>query len=51
MFLRDNVNLKIVLGHLMESIFMSKYLMRMHQDIGVRSITQHKMCWRHAHLI
>ena len=49
--LKDNVNLRIVLGHLMEHMFVSKCLMRMHQDIGVGRVTQHKMCWRHAHLI
>ena len=32
--LRDIFNFKIVLGHLMEHIFVSKCLMRMHQDIG-----------------
>ena len=51
MFLRDNVNLRIVLGHLMEYMFVSKYLIRMHQDIEVERVTQHKMCGRHAHLI
>ena len=44
MFLRDNVNLKIVLGHLMEHMFVLKCLMRLHQDSGVGRVTQHKMC-------
>ena len=35
MSLRDIVNFRIVLGHLIEQIFVSKCLMRMHQDIGV----------------
>ena len=51
MFLRDNINLRIVLGHLIEHMFVSKFQMRMYQDIGVERVTQHKMCWRHAHLI
>ena len=51
MFLRDNVNLRIVLGHLMEHMFVLKCLMGMHQDIKVGRVTQHKMCWRHAPLI
>ena len=35
MFLKDIVNFRIVLRHLMEHVFMSKCLMRMHLDIGV----------------
>ena len=51
MSLRDIVDFKIELGHLMEHIFVSKCLIRMHQDIGVGRVTQHKMCWRRTHLI
>ena len=49
--LRDIVNFRIVLGHLMEHLFVSKCLVRMHEDIRVGRVTQHKMCWQHAHLI
>lgn len=50
-FLRYYVNNMIVKGHYVEHMFMSKCLVRMHQDMKAGRVTRHKICWLHACLI